>query len=72
MDCIACENGSNLSQNKAALIRGQISPRTLSGPVKHSGWLQGDKELIITSARECAGENWVRGQQTEKTGLSIA
>ena len=39
---------------KAALIRGYISPRTLSGPVKHSGWLQGDKEPIITTARECA------------------
>ena len=48
---------SNLYQTKAALIRGHISPRTLSGPVKHSGWLQGDKKLTITaSQRVCRGE----------------
>ena len=53
--------GWNLYQNKAALMPGHISPRTLSGPVKHSGWLQGDKKLIIsTGHRVCRRELGMR------------
>ena len=62
------------------LIRGHISPHTLSGPVKHSGWPQGDKEVIITTGqrpcrrafgkRAANRNNWVEDCLTSECRLT--